>query len=146
MTTSPTKYSFPHYIILQGLLNICYQPRAWKRVWALMIHKHIQKGDQIHVPTDPEFKAIMTKRFMSWAENTDQLKKSGLGNITQQMTSSLMLTQAICQAQRLSRCVAVMFLDIEKAFDTLAQWLMVRTATHERTCFVAQMDFQLSKG
>ena len=56
------------------------------------------------------------------------------------------LTQAVCQAQRLSRRVGAIFLDIEKAFDSLAQWLTVRTVTHERTRSAAQMDFPHSKG
>ena len=51
-------------------------------------------------------------------------------------------TQAVCQAQRLSMRVGAIFLDIEKAFNSLAQWFTLRTVTYERTRFVAQ----LSKG
>ena len=55
------------------------------------------------------------------------------------------LTQAVFQAQRLSRRVRAIFLDIEKAFDRV--WHNgLRTVTHERTRSAAQMDFQLSKG
>ena len=51
----------------------------------------------------------MTKRLMSWSENTDKLPT--------EQSKLFELTQAVCQAQRLSRRVGAIFLYIEKAFD-----------------------------
>ena len=61
----------------------------------------------------------MTKRLMSWAENTDQLSTEQGGFRKRHSTNDKLfeLTQAFCQAQRLSRRVGAIFLDIEKAFD-----------------------------
>ena len=85
---------------------------------------------------------------MSWAENTEELPTEQSGFRKHHSTNDKLfeLTQAVCQVQRLSRRVGAIFLDIEKAFDSLAQRLTLRTVTHERTRFAAQMDFQLSKG
>ena len=65
------------------------------------------------------FEAIMTKRLMSWAENTDQLPTEQSGFRKHHSTNDKLfeLTQAVCQAQRLSKRVGAVFLDIEKAFD-----------------------------
>ena len=109
------------------MLNTCvfhrYHPRAWKRAWTLMIHKPSKKG------SDPcsyrpisllccLSKVFKSKRLMSWAENTDQLPTKQSGFRTHHSTNDkpFELTQAVCQAQRLSRLVGVLFLDIEKAF------------------------------
>ena len=64
------------------------------------------------------FEAIMTKRLMSWAENTDQLPTEQSGVRKHQSTNGKLfeLTQFVCQAQRLSTRVGAAFLDIEKAF------------------------------
>ena len=64
------------------------------------------------------FKAIMTKRLMSWAENTDQLPTEKSGFRKHQSTNNTLfeLTEA-SQAQRLSTHVGAVFLDIEKAFN-----------------------------
>ena len=61
----------------------------------------------------------MTKRLMSWAENTDKLPTEQSGFRKHHSTNDKLfeLTQAVCQAQRLSRRVGAIFLDIEKAFD-----------------------------
>ena len=61
----------------------------------------------------------MTKRLMSWAENTDQLPTEQSGFRKHHSTNDKLfeLTQAVCQAQRLSTRVGAVFLDIEKAFD-----------------------------
>ena len=61
----------------------------------------------------------MTKRLMSWAENTDQLPTEQSGFRKHHLTNDELfeLTQAVCQAQRLSTRVGAVFLDIEKAFD-----------------------------
>ena len=85
---------------------------------------------------------------MSRAENTDKLPTEQSWFRKHHSTNDKLfeLTQAVCQAQRLSRRVDAIFLDIEKAFDSLAQWLTLGTVTHERTRSAAQMDFQLSKG
>ena len=83
------------HIILQDLLNICvfhgYHPRAWKRAWALMV----LQAD--FPPLLPE-----QSRFRKHHSTNDKLFE---------------LTQAVYQAQRLSRHVGAIFLDIEKAFD-----------------------------
>ena len=90
----------------------------------------------------------MTKRLMSWADNTDKLptERSRFRKHHSKNDKLFELTQAVCQAQRLFRRVGAIFLDIEKAFNSLAQWITLRTVTHERIRFAAQMDFQLSKG
>ena len=56
---------------------------------------------------------------MSWAENTDQLPTEQSGFRKHHSTNDKLfeLTQAVCQAQRLSTRVGAVFLDIEKAFD-----------------------------
>ena len=61
----------------------------------------------------------MTKRLMSWAEKTDKLPTEQSGFRKHHSTNDKLfeLTQAVCQAQRLSRRVGAIFLDIEKAFD-----------------------------
>ena len=61
----------------------------------------------------------MTKRLMSWAENTDQLPTEQSGFRKHHSTNDKLfeLTQAVCQAHRLSKRVGAVFLDIEKAFD-----------------------------
>ena len=79
------------HIILKDLLNICvfhsYHPRAYKKAWALMAHKPSKRRSDpctyrpisLHCCLSKVFEAIMTKRLMSWAENTDKLptEKSG---------------------------------------------------------------------
>ena len=64
------------------------------------------------------FEAIMTKRLMSWAENTDKLPTEQSWFRKHHSTNDKLfeLTQAVCQAQRLSRRVGDI-LDIEKALD-----------------------------
>ena len=90
------------------------------------------------------FEAIMTKRLMSWAENTGQLPTEQSGFRKHHSTNDKLfeLTQAVCQAQRLSKRVGAVFLDIEKAFDRV--WHNGLRYTWTR--FAAQMDFQLFKG
>ena len=119
------------HIILQDLLNICvfhgYHPRAWKRAWALMSHKPSKRRSDpcsyrpisLLCCLSKVFEAIMTKRLMSWAENTDKLPTEQSGFRKHHSTNDKLfeLTQAVCQAQRLSRRGDVIFLDIEKAFD-----------------------------
>ena len=65
------------------------------------------------------FKAIMTKQLMSWAENTDKLPTEQSGFRKHHSTNYKLfeLTQAVCQAYRLSRRVAAISLDIEKTFN-----------------------------
>ena len=60
---------------------------------------------------------------MGWAENTDKLptKQSGFRKHHSTNDKFFELTQAVCQAHRLSRRVGAIFLDIEKA-----QWLTLR--------------------
>ena len=113
------------------LLNICvfhgYHPRAWKRAWALMIHKPSKRRSDpcsyrpisLLCCLSKVFEAIMTKRLMSWAENTDQLPTEQSGFRKHHSTNDKLfeLTQAVCQAHRLSKRVGAVFLDIEKAFD-----------------------------
>ena len=139
------------HIIIQDLINICvfhgYHPRAWKRAWALMIHKPSKRRSDpcsyrpisLLCCLSKVFEAIMTKRLMSWAENTDQLpiEQSGFRKHHSTNYKLFELTQAVCQAQRLSKRVGAVFLDIEKAFDRV--W-------HNGLRFAAQMDFQLFKG
>ena len=62
---------------------------------------------------------LMIKRLMSWAENIDKLptEQSGFRKHHSANDKLFELTQAVCQAQRLSRRVGAIFLDIEKAFD-----------------------------
>ena len=117
------------YIILQDLLNICvfhgYHLRVWKRAWALMAHKPSKRRSDpcSYMPISllcclsTVFKAIMTKQLMSWAENTDKLPTEQSGFRRHHWTNDKLfqLIRAVCQAQRLSRCVGAIFLDIEKA-------------------------------
>ena len=89
----------------------------------------------------------MTKRLMSWAENTDQLPSEQSGFRKHHSTDDKLfeLTQAVYQAQRLSTRVGAVFLDIGKAFDRV--WHNgLRYELFERTCSASQMDFQLFKG
>ena len=138
------------HIILQDLLNICvfhsYHPRAWKRGWALMAHKlSIRRSDpcsyrpiSLLCCLSKVFEAIMTKRLMSWAENTGKLPTKQRGFRKHHSTNDKFfeLTQAVCQAQRLPRRVGAIFLDIEKAFDsgTMAYVTNCYTWTHP-LCF-----------
>ena len=117
--------------IFQDLHNICvfhgYHPRAWKRAWSLMAHEPSKCGsdpcsyrpNSLLCCLSKVFEAIMTKRLMSWAENTDKLPTEQSGFRKHHSTNDKLfeLTQAVCQAQRLSRRVDAIFLDIEKAFD-----------------------------
>ena len=128
------------HIILKDLLNICvfhgYHPRAWSRAWALMAHKPSKRRSDpgSYMPISllcclsKVFEAIMAKRLMGWAENTDKLPTEQSGFRKHQSTNDKLfeLTQAVCQAHRLSRRVGAIFLGIEKAFDSLAQWLTLR--------------------
>ena len=63
--------------------------------------------------------AIMTKRLMSWAENTDKhpTEQSGFRKHHSTNDKLFELTQTAFLAQRLSRRVCAIFLDIKKAFD-----------------------------
>ena len=119
------------HIIIQDLINTCvfhgYHPRAWKRVWALMIHKPSKRRSDpcsyrpitLLCCLNKVSEAIMTKRLMSWPENTDQLPTEQSGFRKHHSTNDKLfeLTQAVCQAQRLSMRVGTVFLDIEKDFD-----------------------------
>ena len=132
ITNKIIRYLLPTlHIIIQDLINICvfhgYHPRAWKRAWALMIHKPSKRRSDpcsyrpisLLCCLSKVFEAIMTKRLMSWAENTDQLPTEQSGFRKHHSTNDKLfeLTQAVCQAQRLSTRVGAVFLDIEKAFD-----------------------------
>ena len=120
ITNKIIRYLIPTlHIILQDLLTICvfhgYHPRAWKRSWALMAHKPSKRRSDpcsyrpISLLCCPSkvFETIMTKRLMSWAENTDKLPTEQSGFRKHHSTNDKLfeLTQAVCQAQRLSRCV-----------------------------------------
>ena len=114
------------HIILQDLLNICvfhgYHPRAWKRAWALMAHKPSKRISDpcsyrpisLLCCLSKVFEAIMTKPLMSWAEDTDKLPTEQSGFRKHHSTNDKLfeLTQAVCQARRLSRRVGAIFLDI----------------------------------
>ena len=132
ITNKIIRYLLPTlHIIIQDLTNICvfhgYHTRAWKRAWALMIHKPSKRRSDpcsyrpisLLCCLSKAFEAIMTKRLMSWAENTDQLPTEQSGFRKHHSTNDKLfeLTQAVCQAQRLSTRVGAVFLDIEKAFD-----------------------------
>ena len=86
ITNKIIRYLLPTlHIIIQDLTNICvfqgYHPRAWKRAWALMIHKLSKRRSDpcscrpisLLCCLSKVFEAIMTKRLMIWAKNTDQL-------------------------------------------------------------------------
>ena len=113
------------YIILQDLLNICVFHGCHPR--SLMAHKPSKRRSDpcFYRPISllcclsKVFEAIMTKRLMSWAENTDKLPTEQSGFRKHHSTDDKLfeLTQAVCQAQRLSRRVGAIFLDIEKVFD-----------------------------
>ena len=114
------------YLILQDLLNIGvfhgYHPRAWKRAWTLFKRRSnpcYYRPISMLCCLSKVFEAIMTNRLMSWAENTDKLptKQSGFWKHHSKNDKLFELTQAVCQAHRLSRRVGAIFLDIEKAFD-----------------------------
>ena len=137
------------HIILHDLVNICifhsYHPRAWKRAWAT----NHPKGDQTHVPRGPFLPKQSVQRHHDQVVNKlirEQLPTVQSGFRKHHSTNNKLfeLTQAVCQAQWLSRHLGTIFL--EKAFNTTAQWLTLQTVTYEHTCFAAQMDFQLSKG
>ena len=132
ITNKIIRYLIPTlHIILQDLLNISvfhgYHPRAWKRAWALMAHKPSKRRSDpcsyrpisLFRGLSKVFEAIMAKRLVSWAENTDELptEQSGFRKHHSINDKLFKLTQAVCQAQRLSRRVGAMFLDIENAFD-----------------------------
>ena len=101
-----------------------YHPRAWKRVWALVAHKPSKRRTDpcSHRPVSllcclsKVFEAIMTKRLMSWAENTGKLPTEQSGFRKHHSTNDKLfeLTQAVCQDHRLYRRVGAIFLDIEK--------------------------------
>ena len=114
ITNKIIRYLIPMlHIILQDLLNICvfhgYHPRAWKRAWALMAHKPSKRRSDscpctFHRPISllcclsKVFEAIMTKRLMSWAENTDKLptEQSGFRKYHSTNDKLFELTQAVC--------------------------------------------------
>ena len=113
ITNKIIRYLLPTlHIIIQDLINIClfhgYHRRAWKRAWALMIHKPSKRSDPCSYRPislcclSKVFKAIMTKRLMSWAEDTDQLPTEQSGFRKHHSTNDKLfeLTQAVCQAQR----------------------------------------------
>ena len=148
------------HIIIQDLPNICvfhgYHPRAWKSVWALMIHKPSKRRSDpcsyrpisLLCCLSKVFEAIMTKRLMRWAENTDQLPTEQSGfrkhhwtNDKLRAYTSRLSSSTIVYAR--GRCIS----RYRKGFrQGLAQPLMLRTVTHERIRSAAQMDFQLFKG
>ena len=119
------------HIIPQDLLNVCvfhgYHPRAWKRACALMAHKPTKRRSNpcsyrpipLLCCLSKVFEDIMTKRLIGCAKNTDKLPTEQSGFRKQHSTDDKLfeLTQAVCQAHRLSRRVGAIFLDIEKAFD-----------------------------
>ena len=80
ITNKIIRYLLPTlHIIIQDLTNICvfhgYHSRAWKSVWALMIHKPSKRRSDpcsyrpifLLCCLSKVFEAIMTKRLMSWA-------------------------------------------------------------------------------
>ena len=105
------------YIILRDLLKICVShgshPRAWKRAWGLMAHNPSKRRSDpcsyrpisLLCCLSKVFKAIMTKRLMSWAENTDKLPPEQSRFRKHHSTNDKLfeLSQSVCQAQRLSR-------------------------------------------
>ena len=132
ITNKIIRYLLPTlHIIIQDLANFCvfhgYHPRAWKRAWTLMIHKPSKRRSDpcsyrpisLLCCLSKVFEAIMTKRLMSWTENTDQLPTEQSGFRKRHSTNDKLfeLTQAVCQAQRLSTRGGAVFLDIEKAFS-----------------------------
>ena len=134
ITNKIIRYLIPTlHIILQDLLIICvfhgYHPRTWKRAWALMAHKPSKRRSDpcsyrpisLLCCLSKVFEAIMTKRLMGWAENTDKLptERSGFRKHHSTNDKLVELTQGVCKVQRLSRRVGAIFLDIEKAFDRI---------------------------
>ena len=130
ITNKIIRYLIPTlHIILQDLLNICvfHGPRACKRAWALMAHKPSKRRSDpfsyrpisLLCCLSKVFEAIMTKRLMYWVENTDKprTEQSGVRKHNPTNDKLFELTQAVCHAQRLSRRVGAIFLDIEKALD-----------------------------
>ena len=130
-TTSPTKSYAISFLRFTSFSRNCSTSgsstaRTWKRAWALMAHKPSKRR------SDPCFyrlisllcclskvsDAIMTKRLMSCAENTDKLRTEQSGHSTNDKLCKL--TQAVCQALRLSRREGAIFLDIEKESGTMA--------------------------
>ena len=88
----------------------------------------------------------MTKRLMSWAENTDQLPTEQSGFRKHHSTDDKLfeLTQAVFQGQQLSTHVGALFLDIEKAFNRVWHNGLRYELLHMNSA--AQMDFQFFKG
>ena len=122
ITNKIIRYLLPTlHIIIQDLINICvfhgYHPRAWKRAWALMIHEPSKRRSDpcsyrpisLLCCLSKVFEAIMTKRLMSWAENTDQLPTEQSGFRKHHSTNDKLF--------ELTQAVGAVFLDIEKAFD-----------------------------
>ena len=121
--------------------NICvfhgYHPRAWKRACSYMPISLLCGLSKV-------FEAIITKRLMSWAETTDKLPTVQSGFRKHHSTNDKLfeLTQAVSQAQRLSRRVGAIFLDIEKAFDRVGHNGLRHELLHMNAPrSAAQMDF-----
>ena len=137
ITNKIIRYLIPTFhIILQDLLTICvlhsYHPRAWKRAWAMMAHKPSKRRSDpcsyrpisLLCCLSKVFEAIMTKRLMGWAENTDKLPTEQSGFRKHHSTNDKLfeLTQAVCQAHRLPRRVGAIFLDMN-APALLLRWI-----------------------
>ena len=142
ITNKIIRYLLPTFhIILQDMISTSvfhgYHRMARKRARALMIHKPSKRRLDLcsYRPISllcclsKVFEAIMTKRLMRWAENNDQLLTGQSGFRKHHSTNEKVLehAQAVFQAQWLSRRVGAIFLDIEKAFDSLAQRLRLQT-------------------
>ena len=84
---------------------------------------------------------------MGWAENTDKLPTEQSEFRKHHSTNDKLfeLTQAVCQAHRLSMRVGAIFVDMKRHSTESGTMAYVTNVTHERTRFASQMDFQQSK-
>ena len=82
------------------------------------------------------FKAIMTKRLMSWAENNDKLPTEQSRFRKHHSTNDKLfeLTQAVCHVERLSRRVGTIFLDREKEFGRVCHNGLRYELLHMNAC------------
>ena len=143
-TTSTKSYAIS-FLRITSFSRTC-STSASSTAWALMAHKPSKRRSgpcsyrPISLPCclSKVFEAIMTKRLMGRAENTEKLPTGQSVFRKHRSTNDKLfeLTKAVCQPYRLSRRVGAIS----------GTMTYVTNVTHECTRFAAQMDFQLSKG
>ena len=142
-TTSTKSYAIS-FLRFTSFSRTC-STSASSTAWVLMAHKSSKRRSDpcsyrpisLLYCLSKVFEAIMTKRLMGWAENTDKLptKQSGFKKHHSTNDKLFELTQSVCQAHRLSRRVGAIFLDIEKEESgTMAYVTNCYTRMHPLCC------------